>query len=196
MNGNLSLMLRLKGHLEPTDLKCTDARNVDMLEGIKVIEKVIEMNEPKTQREWYEYYKHIVDQHNHQKLFLEVIENPKLQPFVKSLVVEMMKIACQPVGETVKQYYLRQLDIMLTKYLHGFNVTDIQAEISYLQGEVDEVKQAINCNEGEGRIVEELADVVIYCYGMAQILHMDLDTAIFNKMKYNESRKYPTDLEG
>lgn len=92
------------------------------------------------------------------------------------------------------EYQDRQFDIFLTKYLHGFNVTDIAKDLQYLRGEVDEVEGAIQENNAP-HIVEELADVVIYCYGMAQMLDMRLDDAIFEKMKYNSVRKYPTDLE-
>ncbi len=43
------------------------------------------------------------------------------------------------------------------------------------------------------RVEEELADVVIYCLSMANILEIDLARAIFEKVELNE-KKYPADL--
>lgn len=42
------------------------------------------------------------------------------------------------------------------------------------------------------RIQEELADVVIYCLNLSDILNIDLAKAIKNKIKKNE-KKYPVD---
>lgn len=90
--------------------------------------------------------------------------------------------------------YPRQYDISLTKFLHGFNVTDVCKDFVYMKGEVDEVAAALD--EGDNaHIAEELADVAIYCYGMAQMLGYNLDEEIEKKMQYNAVRTYPTDLK-
>jgi len=83
----------------------------------------------------------------------------------------------------------RQCVISFTKWMHGFNTSDIGKDLPYLRGEVDEVEDAI-ANKETDDVVEELADVAIYCYGMAQMLHLDLDAAIDRKMKYNLERRY------
>ncbi len=43
------------------------------------------------------------------------------------------------------------------------------------------------------RIKEELADVVLYCLGMANTLNIDLSSAIYDKIEQNK-KKYPVDL--
>lgn len=114
-------------------------------------------------------------------------------PFIQLLLCDVMnKVA--GADKALIPYLRRQQDISLTKYLHGFNVTDIAKDIPYLRGEVDAVQQAVEAGEAPERIAEELADVAIYCYGMAQIIGMDLDKAIFSKMETNKHRKYPTDI--
>ncbi len=83
----------------------------------------------------------------------------------------------------------RQCVISFTKWMHGFNVSDVSTDLEYLRGEVDEVAEAIE-NGDSYEVVKELADVAIYCYGMAQMLGMDLDSAIGSKMVYNLQRHY------
>lgn len=88
----------------------------------------------------------------------------------------------------------RQAIICFTKWMHGFNVTDIPKDMIYLAGEVDEARAAVD--EGDpDHFVEELADVAIYCYGIAQMVNRDLDAAIMKKMKYNLERRYKQDEE-
>jgi NTP pyrophosphatase (non-canonical NTP hydrolase) len=43
-----------------------------------------------------------------------------------------------------------------------------------------------------GKVEEELADVVIYCIGLANVMGIDLVNAILDKMRKNEE-KYPID---
>lgn len=90
---------------------------------------------------------------------------------------------------TLKDFLERQLRIYQNKVNHGFNVTDLNIEMRYLQREVNELREALQQDDTQ-HTLEEIADVVIYCYGMAQILGLNLDEMIFHKMGINEHRKY------
>ena len=83
----------------------------------------------------------------------------------------------------------RQTIICYTKWMHRFNVKDVFRDLGYLQGELNEAKKAWE-SEGTENFVKELADVAIYCYGIAQMVGADLDTAIEDKMKFNIQRSY------
>lgn len=83
----------------------------------------------------------------------------------------------------------RQALISFTKWMHEFNVTDVDVDMACLVGEVAEALEAraIKTNKD---LAEELADIVIYCYGIATMLHADLETEIETKMEYNLNRVY------
>lgn len=76
------------------------------------------------------------------------------------------------------------------KMAKGFNVTDVPLEFCYLYSEVGEAFEAYR--KGLPTVGEELADVAIYLLGLAEILHIDLDTAIRAKMATNATRTYRT----
>ncbi len=69
-----------------------------------------------------------------------------------------------------------------------FNVTDIPLEFAYLYGEVGEAFEAWR-KKDEG-LWEELADIAIYLLGMAEILGIDLEKEILEKMEKNKKRTY------
>ena len=74
------------------------------------------------------------------------------------------------------------------KLKHNFNVTDVPLEFCLLEGEVSEAFEAwIKKHDNLG---EELADVAIYLLGLAQIVGVDLQEAVENKMAINEKREY------
>lgn len=84
----------------------------------------------------------------------------------------------------------RQALISFTKWVHDFNVTDVDADLARLVGEVAEALEARATKTNE-ELAEELADIVIYCYGIATMIHADLETEIETKMDYNLEREYP-----
>lgn len=83
----------------------------------------------------------------------------------------------------------RQALISFTKWVHDFNVTDVDADLARLVGEVAEALEARATKTNE-ELAEELADIVIYCYGIATMIHADLETEIETKMDYNLERVY------
>ena len=84
----------------------------------------------------------------------------------------------------------RQERIYRNKVTHNFNTTDIPLEFSLTYGEMAEAFEAWRKKKSLDEIGEELADVAIYLYGIAEILGVDLDKSIDRKMKINEERVY------
>ena len=100
------------------------------------------------------------------------------------------------ISDTEADYLTRQQRIFENKVKHGFNTTNIYQEARYILEEVAELMRAIEKNDREN-MIEELADVVIFAYGCAEVARLgDLDTKIFEKMQLNESRKYKQTPEG
>lgn len=83
-----------------------------------------------------------------------------------------------------------QKDVYQNKINHGFNVTDINFEFCLAYGEMGEAYNAWLKKKDD--LGEELADVVIYLMGISEILNIDLEKEIQNKIKKNAKRKYKT----
>ncbi|MBU0707504.1 hypothetical protein KKG41_03995 [Patescibacteria group bacterium] len=81
-----------------------------------------------------------------------------------------------------------QKEIIDNKIAKGFNITDIPMEFRYTRGELDEAEQAYKKKLPD--LGEELADVIIYLLGMAEILKIDLEKEIINKIDKNKKREY------
>lgn len=85
----------------------------------------------------------------------------------------------------IKQMQKRVYD---NKINHGFNVSDIPLEFCLIHGELSEAFEAyIKKHDNLG---EELADVAIYLMGLCEILNIDLQSEIENKIAINEKREY------
>lgn len=90
----------------------------------------------------------------------------------------------------------RQKRIYNNKVNHNFNTTNLYQEARYIIEETGELLRAIEKNDSEN-LMEELADIVIFCYGLAEISgNGSLDAKIFEKMAINESRVYKKTEEG
>lgn len=74
------------------------------------------------------------------------------------------------------------------KNAKGFNTTDIPLEFCLLQGEIAEAFDA--WRKGQGNVGEELADVAIYLFSLAQMTGFDLQDEIEAKISKNASRSY------
>ena len=81
-----------------------------------------------------------------------------------------------------------QKDVYQNKVNHGFNVTDLNMEFCLAYGELGEAYMAwLSKKEDLG---EELADVIIFLMGIAEILGIDLEEEIEHKIKKNSKRVY------
>jgi NTP pyrophosphatase (non-canonical NTP hydrolase) len=81
-----------------------------------------------------------------------------------------------------------QKRIYENKIAKNFNVTDIYMEFCYTHGELSEAFEAYA--KKKPNVGEELADVAIYLLGLAEILGINLEQEILNKIEINEQRKY------
>jgi NTP pyrophosphatase (non-canonical NTP hydrolase) len=80
-----------------------------------------------------------------------------------------------------KQIYKNKID-------KGFNVTNVELEFCLIQGELAEAFEAYN--KKLPTVGEELADIAIYLYGLAEILGVDLNEEIIKKVEKNKNRVY------
>ena len=96
----------------------------------------------------------------------------------------------------IKDFEERQKRIYDNKVNHDFNIKDPYQEVRYILEEVAELMRAIE-RDDRANIREELADIVIFSYGLAEICGLgSLDKEIFRKMEINESREYTRNKEG
>jgi len=85
---------------------------------------------------------------------------------------------------------LKQLQkrIFDNKVRQGFNTTNVHQEFCYLHEEASEACHAYNQKLPD--LGEELADTAIYLLGLAEMLDINLEQEILNKMNKNEHREY------
>ena len=81
-----------------------------------------------------------------------------------------------------------QKRVYANKVEKGFNTEDIFKEFCYAYGELSEACDAYL--KGKSDLGEELADVAIFLLGLAEILGIQLETEIINKIGINEKRQY------
>ena len=81
-----------------------------------------------------------------------------------------------------------QKAVYQNKVDHNFNITDINMEFCLTYGELGEAYQAwLKKHDNVG---EEIADVVIFLMGLSEILGIDLQKEIEDKIEINKKRKY------
>lgn len=86
-----------------------------------------------------------------------------------------------------------QKKIYQNKVDKGFNVTDVYMEFNYIHWEVSEAFDSYL--KKKGSVWEELADVMIYVLGLSEILGINLEEKLLEKIKINEARKYKQEGE-
>lgn len=69
-----------------------------------------------------------------------------------------------------------------------FNVKNVDMEFALLYGEVAEAYEAYFKKKPD--VGEELADVAIYILGLAEILGVDLEKELLDKIEKNSNRQY------
>jgi len=80
------------------------------------------------------------------------------------------------------------------KIAKGFNTTDVPLEFMLLQGEIAESFQA--WRRAQPDLGEELADVALYLFALAEMNGVDLDNEIGQKITKNAGRRYTHDSNG
>lgn len=87
-----------------------------------------------------------------------------------------------------------QKEVIQNKINHGFNTTDISMEFCLANGELGEAYIAWLKKKDD--VGEEIADVAIYLLGISEILGINLEKEIKNKIKKNKKRVYKPDKNG
>ncbi len=85
------------------------------------------------------------------------------------------------LNELQKQVYQNKID-------KKFNVTDISMEFALTYGELSEAYEA--WWKKKGNVGEEIADVIIYLLGLCEILNINLEEELLNKIEINKNRVY------
>ena len=80
-----------------------------------------------------------------------------------------------------------QEKVIENKINHGFNTTDVCKEFCLLYGEVAESYEAYRKKKTD--LGEELADVLVYLLGISEILEIDLEKELINKMKIENTKR-------
>ena len=142
------------------------------------------------------YCKESIEQWNKNILDDFAVLFAKQKAFSASMEADAKAEDSQRVSKhTLEDYEGRQLRCYTNKLKHGFNVTDFQKEARFILKELSELMDAIEHNDVEN-LIEELGDIVIFCYGIAEMAHKDLDTQVFKKMSINEGRVYHRNEHG
>jgi len=81
-----------------------------------------------------------------------------------------------------------QKKVYQNKIDKDFNIKDVNLEFCLTYEELAEAFAAYR--KGKDDLGEELADVVIYLLGLAEILGIDLEQEILQKVAKNKKRKY------
>lgn len=81
-----------------------------------------------------------------------------------------------------------QEEVIKNKVNKGFNIKDLNFEFLLAYGELAEAFNAYQNKEED--LGEELADVVIYILGIAEMLDIDLEVELLKKIEKNKRRKY------
>lgn len=94
------------------------------------------------------------------------------------------------IKEASKMKSMRELqtEVYRNKLEKGFNVTDVNVEFCLTYGELAEAYEA--WLKKKGNVGEELADVMIYLLGIAEILGVDMQAEMERKIDRNRRREY------
>ncbi len=80
------------------------------------------------------------------------------------------------------------------KIVKGFNTSDVPLEFMLLHGEIAE--SFLAWRRAQPDLGEELADVALYLFGLAEMNGVDLDGEIERKIAENTRRQYTRDGNG
>lgn len=83
-----------------------------------------------------------------------------------------------------------QKNVWKNKLAKDFNTTDVYYELCLIQNELSEAFHAYR--KKLPSVGEEIADVVIYCLGLAEMLGVNLEEELLKKHEKNQKREYQT----
>ena len=88
----------------------------------------------------------------------------------------------------------KQKEVFQNKINKGFPTDDVNRVFCYLHGEVAEAFDAYRNKKDD--LNEELADIMIFTMGIAEILHINLEEAVLKKIDKNNKRVYVKNEKG
>lgn len=88
-----------------------------------------------------------------------------------------------------------QKEVYENKVRHGFNLTNMAEEFCLTMTELSEAYKALNLND-KNELAEELADVIIYVLGIAELQHVEVEPALIKKIEKNRRRRYFRNEDG
>lgn len=88
----------------------------------------------------------------------------------------------------------KQKEVFQNKLNKGFPTDDINREFCYLYGEVAEAFDAYRQKKDD--LNEELADIMIFTLGIAEMLNIDMEDALLKKIEKNNNRVYIKNEKG
>lgn len=88
----------------------------------------------------------------------------------------------------------KQKEVFQNKINKGFPTDDINREFCYLYGEVAEAFDAYRQKKDD--LNEELADIMIFTLGIAEMLNIDMEDALLKKIEKNNNRVYIKNEKG
>lgn len=88
----------------------------------------------------------------------------------------------------------KQKEVFQNKINKGFPTDDINREFCYLYGEVAEAFDAYRNKKDD--LNEELADIMIFTMGIAEMLNINIEDAVLKKIDKNNKRVYVKNEKG
>ncbi len=82
-----------------------------------------------------------------------------------------------------------QKEVYDNKVKHGFNTTNIAEEFCLALTELAEAYKALSLTD-KNELAEELADVIIYLLGIAEMQGVQIEPALVAKIEKNRRRRY------
>ncbi len=86
------------------------------------------------------------------------------------------------------QIHDMQQQVWRNKIAKGFNTTNIEREFNYTYAELAEAYDSFR--KAKGDVGEELADTILFIMGLAEMLDVDLEKEVLDKIAINETRTY------
>lgn len=74
------------------------------------------------------------------------------------------------------------------KIAKDFNTTNVEREFNYTYAELAEAYESYRKEKGD--VGEEIADTMIFLFGLARMLDVDIEQEVLAKMKINTQREY------
>ena len=94
------------------------------------------------------------------------------------------------LNEMAKEAYMQSFKNGFYDVNVSTDVNMVLLKLLLINGEVAEATEVLRKDQGNDRLHEELADIMIRLLDLMGYTRMDVDTVITKKMEYNKTRPY------